>query len=1311
MERQSFAHTDDPDNSMFVNKIQNRRHMRSESDHPAWITYQGNLLPEFQVRNFSLGGLYLECQDRNLEQIISNEDLTRGRRNQAFIEIQRLDKSGQPPFSLMVRLVRVATSGLGVAFLTQQDALLDYLKTREQAKQLQNASSVTPSGLSTHPGSGDFTRIIQEIQNISRRYISGKLSSFFSEIAQELVGARDFTNTQEVDSELFHGLETISTNREFISDSFIHAINSDLTLQGLAARNEKLFYSQSESQDLELVDKEDFEEWVIIIDIAHIDEERYAYNLQRLEKAFQNLAKCPVNNETNPLSPYSFLWLLNDTLDKLELEIGVKRTVFRILKDSLLVSINELYEELLDYLKKQGFSEEKKKVRPSKQTSRNYKEERQPDNGMSGRIGEQGQLPEREFKGYEEPVRGVNSIAAHYREPFDSSKPDTQRTSFETLSTLMYEGGENLPTSETCTVVSEKEVLQALRNLPQNPGPPILSRIGEQLSRMGYSSESSAIHPRVRNTIGAAEQMLEEIQNDQIMNDDLRTLIRGLKIPLLRESMLDPELLNNTEHPVHQLLDSIDRLAPYFTQDPQGSSESNAATERLRNIVADAAANARNIDIRGLTVKINSLLDQQQQRFRSNLAVVKDSTEDHERLKAIRLKMEALLTGKLKDKSVSVVLTDLLRLGWPEVLVQSAYLEGESSETWKTCEDVIGFLTLAFDSEQNLGTIPRDRVTDLCRVIKKNFSLYPLYPKETDELVKKIRTALFEKGEIYQDLLSNRITVDATFLKTLFHDEIPSDEDLGYIELKDSSWLDRIKGIEVDGWIAEHRAQGQVRLLNLAWKNPESTRYVFVDGSGKRVLDSCLVTLASQFEANKYSLLENRNLPLVERAVQKALKNTFEKIRRESDSDELTGLMNRKSFEREVARVMGISAHKKTQHILIMLDIDQFSMINDVCGLEGGDRLLRDITHILSTYVNPGTVQARTGDDEFTILLENGNLDGGFQLAEALRRGVDNFKFSWKSKPVPVTISVGLVRIDSNTTNPGDLLNDAFSACRAAKEAGKNCSRLHQPSSLEYSQRQRMIRSVPVIEKAVEENLIELFAQPITPLLRGDDGEHHEILLRVQNEDGDLESPVEFIQAAEQFDLMRSIDRWVVNAFFRWLEKHKDKVKTLGGFTVNLSGQSLLDNRFAKFLKEQIASSPLSPEHIGFEVTETALVKSTGQANSFIQGIREMGCDFYLDDFGSGYASYSHLKDMPVDVIKIDGVFVSDMLEQKSSYTMVKSVTEIAHFMDKKVIAEFVETEVILNALRKLKVDFAQGYAVGRPLPLNQILRNSATLN
>jgi len=932
MERQPLAHTDNPGNSSIVNEIQKRRHARSESDHPALVTYQGNRLPECRILNFSLGGLFLECQGCNLEEIISNENLVQGRRNQAAIEILRLDNGGSADFSLLVRLARVSASGLGVAFLTPQNALLDYLNTRKRAGFPGDTPPRTPSDLSNVSDSRDSARIIQELQNIGRRHLTGKLSRFFLGIDEELIAARDYTNTRVFDGQLSNGLETVAANESAISNSFMVQVDSDLTLQGLAARGQKLFYAQADSQNMELVNKEDFEEWVVIVGIARADEGIYAYNLQKLEKALSRLAGCPVNNETNPLSPYSFLWLLNDTLEKLGVEIEPKKTAFRIFKDTLLVSINELYKELLDYLQKQGISESNKKARPTNRSPGGHGGERQPTDRMPGSHEEEGQRQVMD-SGVEAPMQPGISVTGDHMERDGHSDPNVRKTSLETLSTLIYDNGADWHTPEAGVSASEEEIILALRSIPRDSATPLVSRIEEQLTTMGHRGDSATINPRIRKTIGATEQLIGEIQNDQVINNDLRNLVRGLETSLLRESIEDPSLLSNTDHPVRKLLNSIDRLAPYFTQDQNGSSITKSATEQLRSLVEDTSKNVGNVDIRGLTAKVDSLLDQQQQNFRTNLAVVKDSTEENERLRATRKRMEALLSEKLKDKSVSVVLADLLRLGWAEVLVQSAELE---STIGKACEGVIDHLILMFDPQQHLGVVSRDSVSKLCQSIKQNFSLYPLYPKETEALTEKIRIALYEKGETYQTLLSDRVTIDDDFLKSLFDSDNPNDKDPENIRLNDASWMDRVKAIKVDDWIADHFGQGQVRLLNLAWKTPESSRFVFVDGGGQRVLDSSLAYLASQFEMNRYSLLENRDLPLVERAVQKALKDTFEKIRKDSDTDELTGLMNRKSFEREIARVMEISSRENTQHILIMIDIDQFSMVNDVCGLEGG---------------------------------------------------------------------------------------------------------------------------------------------------------------------------------------------------------------------------------------------------------------------------------------------------------------------------------------------------------------------------------------
>jgi len=328
------------------------------------------------------------------------------------------------------------------------------------------------------------------------------------------------------------------------------------------------------------------------------------------------------------------------------------------------------------------------------------------------------------------------------------------------------------------------------------------------------------------------------------------------------------------------------------------------------------------------------------------------------------------------------------------------------------------------------------------------------------------------------------------------------------------------------------------------------------------------------------------------------------------DLDELTGIMNRKAFERELLRVIRTAAENRCNHTLIMLDIDQFSMVNDVCGFEGGDHLLQKCTHTINNYMNTGTLMERTGDDEFSILLEYSSLDRGFQLAEALRRAMENAKFSWKNMSVPVTTSVGIVTVDERCVSPAALLSNAFTACRLAKEAGKNCSRLYQPLGREFEQRQRLIKSVPIIEQALQKNLMHLHAQMITPLFGGEAGDHYEILLRVKNEDGDLECPEDFIRAAEQYDRMRSIDRRVVNAFFSWAGENRSRLEDIGGFTLNLSGQSLLDETFGWFLKEKIDQSPIPPQLIGFEVTETALIRSTSRAHGFIQNIRDIGCKF-----------------------------------------------------------------------------------------------------
>jgi EAL domain-containing protein (putative c-di-GMP-specific phosphodiesterase class I) len=301
------------------------------------------------------------------------------------------------------------------------------------------------------------------------------------------------------------------------------------------------------------------------------------------------------------------------------------------------------------------------------------------------------------------------------------------------------------------------------------------------------------------------------------------------------------------------------------------------------------------------------------------------------------------------------------------------------------------------------------------------------------------------------------------------------------------------------------------------------------------------------------------------------------------------------------------------------------------------------------------------------------------------------------------------VEINGNNRSSGELLQAAVAACNIAKQAGRNCTRVYREDDKAFLEHQRLIRSAANIEDALARDRILLVAQAITPLRDETQSSHYEILIRVLDDQDKPQSPFHFINAAERYDLMRSVDRWVVRRFFKMVEEHLDDMENLGGFSLNLSGQSVADADFKAFLKRQITRSPLPLERLGFEITETAMVKDSQEVVNFIEEIRALGCRFYLDDFGSGYASFAYLKDLPVDYVKIDGIFIRGLCDDPASQTMVKSVTEITHFMQRRVVAEFVEDQATADLLKEIGVDFIQGYHIGPPVPLQEVLARSVT--
>ncbi len=419
----------------------------------------------------------------------------------------------------------------------------------------------------------------------------------------------------------------------------------------------------------------------------------------------------------------------------------------------------------------------------------------------------------------------------------------------------------------------------------------------------------------------------------------------------------------------------------------------------------------------------------------------------------------------------------------------------------------------------------------------------------------------------------------------------------------------------------------------------------------------------------------------------------------QASHDPLTGLINRREFEIRLKRALQSQKLSASHHAFCYLDLDQFKVVNDTCGHTAGDELLKQIAAILQSKVSVRDSLARLGGDEFGILMEHCSIEQAEPLANALREAIADYHFNWEDNIFRVAVSIGLIPINSSYNSLNDLLIKGDEACYAAKDAGRNRVYIYKEDDKELALRSGQMQWVTRLNRALDNDSFRLFKQTIHALSE-QTGDHFEVLVRIEEEPGEYIPPGAFLPAAERYGLMPKIDRLVIKKTFKWLAEHPESLAALSLCSINLSGESVGGEWILDFISEQLEKYKLPANKFCFEITETAAISNLVQATSFISALHKKGCQFALDDFGSGLSSFAYLKNLPVDYLKIDGAFVKDIGRDPIDLAMVKSINDIGQLMNKKTIAEFVEDEIILNKLKEIGVDFAQGYFIERPIPL-----------
>ena len=428
-----------------------------------------------------------------------------------------------------------------------------------------------------------------------------------------------------------------------------------------------------------------------------------------------------------------------------------------------------------------------------------------------------------------------------------------------------------------------------------------------------------------------------------------------------------------------------------------------------------------------------------------------------------------------------------------------------------------------------------------------------------------------------------------------------------------------------------------------------------------------------------------------------------ERIAYQASHDALTDLANRSEFDLFIAHSLKTAHADGIDHALCYLDLDQFKVVNDTCGHLAGDELLRQLGTLLRKHIRHEDFLARLGGDEFGILMHNCTLDHAFIACEKIRNVIRDFNFAWENRSFSVGVSIGVTAVTSISGNSVELLKEADAACYAAKDKGRNRVHLFRPDDEDLAKRQGEMQWVEKIHQSLSENRFILYGQIIDSISEKKQGLHFETLIRYRNSKGVIIPPGAFLPAAERYNLAPAVDRWVIKTLFSWMASQIEFINNLDLCSINLSGLSLSDKTMLDFVTGQFNQWQIPPEKVCFEITETAAIANLSDATLFINKLKKLGCLFSLDDFGSGLSSFAYLKNLPVDFIKIDGLFVKDILEDNIDLAMVRSINEVAHVLNKKTIAEFVENEDILNILKQLGVDYAQGYYISKPVPLAEL--------
>lgn len=1293
-----------------------RAHIRRAVDMPARLSNGEFSDRPCQVRDFCLGGMLVTVPAAEKTLIMA---LEKGDALTVSVDVQGL--RGTRSVTLRARLARKLGADLGLAFDAPDSTSL--LAVQNHVRSLIDSEHESPArqpSLNREQARHAATQLLE----ITRRFCLTRLEVFFPVAREALLAMADKASTNEAQHPWFEAAKLLSQNATSLSRNFVARCTQTLEQlsHGLASQSPGASAAdQNEHRNgkLSLVDKDIFEDWLTLKVMASRAESHFNEDLLHLQLRFDELFAISLSARKNPLHPSVFCNAFGESLRLLPLKQKTDRVILNSFDETVINHLQEFYRDCNESLARNGvladldvgryISERYNQANPAQSQPAAEKKPVAPVQEKKPAAAAETAAPEvAEPVAAEQPLASsataqatpVAESASAIRQSAGSAPSLAARQfalqqhiakhAYETVRKLLsshsveaarHRSAAQQVSSMSAPIAEEQldaTLNQLQRNLHENIDIPLPQRVRQALQ--GDDDEVHLDHD-AQAAVDVIHNLFAGILANPALSDRVRGAIRKLEVPFLRLLLNDDSFLEEESHPARQMLNRIAHLGV------RGSANLQAHESEIDQEVQSILSGFEDDTgiFRESLQKLDRLAERQQTLYLRNMKRVTESCDGRYKVVVARREVNQALERRIGGKKTPRAVLSLIDAGWRQLLVQTLLRSGRDSRDW---HEYLGVIDRMIRSVDQVPT--QEELTAILTSIKAGLGQVDHTQMQNARLISELRDLLSRKVRDQQP--PDLVDVPAGLVEEAGNGNA---EPQGEIEQR---WARRAQRHEVGDWFS-YFDNGQDQMVRLAWTDMEKQTFVFVNHQGMKVTEYSLDLFAERLASGQMQQIDNLDAPAVDRGLENMVQRVYDQMAHQATHDDLCDLINRREFERRLRQRLAAGSQHGT---LLHLDIDQFKVVNNLAGPQAGDELLLKFSALLKEQF-PGTLIARLGGDEFAIWLEDLPAEAALRAAEQLCRRVPNERFVCAGKPFSITVSCGLVQRENAATTAAELMRSADSACHAAKESGRNRLQRYAADDKELVKRDDIMAWITRLNEALESNRLLLRCQRIESTSDGSALPAYEVLISISGDEGELIAPSEFLHAAERYNRMHAVDRWVVSNVLRWMHANPQAVEKLDHLSINLSGHSLNDTSLLEFLFDLFQLYPVPRDRICFEVTETAAISNLEDAADFIRELQGLGCRFSLDDFGSGLASYGHLKHLPVDYIKIDGSFIRDVADDPADLALVRSINEMGHLMGKRTIAEYVENDQIRGLLAEIGVDYVQGYGVEKPRPLDTL--------